>query len=391
VREVTQEERDYDKLMRELNPDFVPGVRETPQDRTFTAVQPFPPFARLPLIPWDQDTRPSTPMQSLPDYKDLEGIDETDPHTYYRPESTRTAFRRSQLARIRVLDYNPFFSQLCSRKFRETALRIDVLRRRRPLHSDHRASTVVDFLNLTSPRCLRTGQVPWACFSAPSGTRRYILHLTFDPSHPELGQGLVYADLVAVRKLVVVFTPQLIAPRPGRTIGPEHEDLPRLGLLDSIMRSVAHTMWAVRPGTTVELVGLERVPATFLNLDPALTGKELLAAVAAAMRDWADEWVESVEGADDKFRQELDARSRAPIKLTTMEEWRTSVSDVVLAPCPALPGVDEDKRDQEEWANEEGMDSGSHLHAEWNERRGAFDYFPHAPWQNRVEQQELSE
>lgn len=363
-------------------------------DATFSALQPHAPFARLPFLPWDRDTSPPTPPGDVPTEADLAGFDPTDPDSYqFPPVSVHTDARRAQLARVRVLDYHPFRGSLAA-KIGPLITNVEVIRKRRPLPSAVHAPTTVDYLNITSPSCHRSGHIPWARFGAPSYSTRYVLHVSFDPSHPDLGEGLIYVDLCDVTDLVVVFTPQLIAPMPGMEIGPRaHDGMPRLGLLSGIMKSIAHTQWDVRSGTRVEFVGLERVPPGYLNLPAELTGDALFHAVNKEFYAMAEEWIANVRGANDVYREELELRILGshsyPVKYTTLEQWHATAPLAEQSPCPMLPGVDEDARDANEWADGSRlMDTGPVVDgAHFDDDGGEFDFLPHDPWAGVVSEQ----
>lgn len=346
-------------------------------DTAVTVLQPFPPYARLPFLPWDQDGTHG-----------VNGFDATDPDSYpYPPRSFRKSSRYAQLARVRILDYHPIRGKQAV-KIGELLTSVQVIRRRRPLSSAIRSSTAVDYVNLTSPSCHRSGHVPWAVFAASFRTPRCVLHVSFDPSHPYLSESLIYADLREVKELVVVFSPQRIAPQPGMTIGPSvYENTPRLGMLLGLLRSVGYTMWELREDSSVHLVGIESMWPGYLGVDDdELEGEAL---VERVRKDWIAatiQWAMNLKGIpfDSKFRQELERRAEASTQFTTMEEWRATAPAVEQEVCPRLPGVDEDARDLKEWADGSGL-----VNTNWEHHDDNADFLPHCPWSDVVSQEAL--
>ncbi len=350
-------------------------------DTAVTVLQPTPPFARLPFLPWDQDDSPPTPEELVPPVGDVPGFDPTDPDSYpYAPLSERTYSRRAQLARVRVLDYHPFRGKQAV-KVGQLLTGVEVIRRRRPLPCAVHAPKAVDYLNLTLPVYHRSGHVPWALFAAPTRAHRYVLHMSFDPSHPFLGEALVYVDLRDVRDLSIVFTPQHIAPLDGVTIGrAAYENVPRLGMLSGIFKSIAHSVYDERTTSTIEFVGLERIPPGYLRLDEGLEGEALVHAFKKEWDEVATAWIDSVRGANDVYRAELRRRAAAPIQFTTLTEWLARAPEVEQDACPMLPGVNEDARDFNEWAD------GSRLMNMDFDHDDQADFLPHEPWSGQVSQ-----
>lgn len=349
-------------------------------DGLFEILQPNPPHARLPFLPWDQDECP-TPPEDIPTAADLAAFDPTDPDSYPFPlSSERTASRRRQLERVRVVDYHPFRGRWALR-LGDALTRVEVNRKRRPLPSAVRAPVAVDNLNITSPAHHRSGYIPWARFGSPSGAKRYILHISFDPSHPNLGESLMYIELRDVHDLVIVFSPQSIAPRAGApTAPPPFDPMPRLGMLGGIFKSIAHTMWDVRPSSRIEFVGLERIPPGYLGQDRGLWGDALVDVVSKEFLRMADDWIEDLKGVNSQYRQELKRRvHKNPVKYTRFEDWIAVTPAVEQRPCPMLPGVDEDAMDENEWADGSGLvDIGGPFDDE--DMGEDVDLLPHEPW-----------
>lgn len=353
-------------------------------DTAVSVLQPTPPFARLPFLPWDQDNSPPTPEELVPPVDGVAGFDPTDPDSYpYAPLSERTASRRAQLARVRVLDYHPFRGTQAV-KMGKMLTGVEVIRRRRPLPCAVMAPRAVDFLNLTLPAYHRSGHVPWALFAAPTGAHRYVLQVSFDPSHPFLGEALVYVDLRDVRELSIVFTPQRIAPMDGATIGrATYDDVPRLGMLSGLFKSIAHAVWDERAESSIELVGVERIPPGFLGLAEALEGDALVHAFKQEWDEVVSAWIDGVRGANGAYRTELRRRASAPIQYTTLADWRARAADVEQEICPTLPGVDEDARDFHEWS-----DGSRLMNMDWDHDDQA-DFLPHEPWSGTVSERAM--
>ncbi|CAK9781735.1 hypothetical protein CC85DRAFT_281510 [Cutaneotrichosporon oleaginosum] len=364
--------------LRHFPPSYGAGI-----DTAVTVLQPVPPYARLPFLPWDLDESPPTPDDLVPPVGDIPGFDPTDPDSYpYAPLSERTTSRRAQLARVRVLDYHPFRGTQAV-KVGQLLTGLAVLRRRRPLPCATHAPCAVDYLNLTLPIYHRSGNVPWALFTAPPGARRYVLQVSFDPSHPFLGEALVYMDLRDVQELCIVFTPQHVAPKDGVTIGrPAYDDVPALGMLSGFLKSIAHAMWDIRDTFDIELVGLERIPPGFLGLEEGLEGDALVYAFRKKWDEVASVWIDNVRGANSAYRDELRRRASCPVKLTTLTDWHTRASSVEQTICPMLPGVNEDARDFNEWAD------GSRLVSADGPDEEA-DFLPREPWSGHVSQRAI--
>jgi hypothetical protein len=187
-------------------------------------------------------------------------------------------------------------------------------------------STSIDFADITGGRLPIH---PFADVHSNEGTERHIIHINYDPAHPNLYQCLFHGRVApSVRELVYVFNPY---PDSKPYDGVKDHISPHLGMLYGMLTSM---MPVLGRGGKVTFVGVDEIPHVHLDHPSTLSTPELITAVKAHVSEWILEWEEFLFDQPDQFgygtegiswKAEDIERSVQSVTFHTRGEWRKSL------------------------------------------------------------------